>query len=573
MTSSGETFDVETDLLVFGSGAAGFAAGIFGRQQGLDVLICEKMPVVGGTTATSGGFLWVPLTAEAKAAGAQDSAENVRTYLRRELGNYYRADLVDAFVANGAAAITAVQQGTEVVFDYVPWPDYHAGQVGGVAAGRTIVTRPYDGRRLGKADFDLVRPPIRRLMLLGGLTIDKRKVDDFLNPFRSFRGFRSVVSTLARYASDRLRYSRGTDINAGNAMTARMLASLRKLEAEIWVEAPLVELIREDGRVTGAIVAHKGQRRRIRARRGVILATGGFPHNAKMREELGPKHPHSHSVGWEANVGDGINAGRAVGGAIDHDVAGPGLWQPSSVLKRKDGAEETILYGYLDRGKPGVIAVDRSGRRFVNESNSYHDIGQAMFANGVAEGNRFFFVCDRAFVWKRGLGMIRPFRPSIGSYVKSGYITVADTLEDLAAKIGVDPAGLAATVAKNNESATTGVDPEFKRGVDPFNRMLGDPSVQPNPNLGPIAKPPFVALEMHSSTLGTCIGLATNAEAQVLDGSGAPIDGLYACGADVSSVMRGFYPGGGINLGPAVVFAYVAVQHVAGVGEGALHAA
>ena len=186
MTVTGDVYDNETDLLIFGSGAGGFSAGIFGRQHGLDVIICEKMRVVGGTTATSGGFLWVPLTAEAKAAGAQDSAENVRTYLRHELGNYYRGDLVDAFIANGGAAVTALQSGTEVVFDYVPWPDYHASQIGGVSAGRTIVTRPYDGRQLGKADFELVRPPIRRLMLLGGLTIDKRRVDDFLNPVPIF---------------------------------------------------------------------------------------------------------------------------------------------------------------------------------------------------------------------------------------------------------------------------------------------------------------------------------------------------------------------------------------------------
>ena len=215
-------------------------------------------------------------------------------------------------------------------------------------------------------------------------------------------------------------------------MIARMLASLRKLKASIWTEAPLVELIREGNAVVGAVVQHEGRRKRIRARRGVILATGGFPHNARMREELGPNYPHHHSVGWEANIGEGIDAARTIGGSIDKEVVGPGLWQPSSVLKHPDGRVETILYGYLDRGKPGVIAVDRSGRRFVNESNSYHDIGQAMFANGVAEGNRFFFICDRAFVWKRGLGMIRPFRPSLTPYVKSGYITVADTLEELA---------------------------------------------------------------------------------------------------------------------------------------------
>lgn len=560
---SATAWDDETDLLVLGSGAAGFSAAIFGRQRGLDVLVCEKSRVVGGTSATSGGFIWVPGTEQAKAAGAEDSIENARTFLRHELGDYYRADLVDAFLEAGPEAVAAIGRNTAVHFDYAPWPDYHASQVGGVVQGRTLATRRFDGRRLGR-DFELLRPPIARLMLLGGLSIDKRKVDEFLSPFRSVSAFTSVVKTLARYAVDRLSFSRGTDINGGNAMIASMLLTLRQLQARIWVESPLVELVSEGGAVVGAVVQHRGQARRIRARRGVVLATGGFPHNARLREELGPRHPHHHSVGWEANVGEGIEAARRLGGVIDHAVCGPGLWQPSSLLKHPDGREETILYGYLDRGKPGLIAVDASGKRFVNESNSYHDIGEAMFRHGVAEGNRFHFICDRDFVWKRGLGMIRPFRPSLDPYVRQGYITVADTLEDLARQIGVDPAGLSDTVRRHNEYARTGVDPEFHRGENPFNSiLLGDPSVKPNPNLGPIQKAPFVALRMVPSTLGTAIGLKTNADAQVLDSAERPIPGLYASGQDISSVMRGYYPAGGINLGPAIVFAYIAVRHIA----------
>ncbi len=557
-------WDEETDLLIFGSGAAGFSSAIYGRQRGLDVLVCEKMPVVGGTTATSGGFAWVPCTAQAKAAGVDDSSERARVFLQHELGSWYRADLVDAFLDAGPQAMDALQGGTEVALDYVPWPDYHADQIGGVSAGRTLETRRFDGRKLGK-DFELVRPPIKRLMLLGGMSVDKRKVDDFLRPFQSMQGFLRVVSTFARYAIDRLRYSRGTDIGGGNALTARMLYSLRTLKARIWTEAPLVELISEGGAVIGATVQHEGRSKRIRARRGVMLATGGFPHNAQMRAELGPRHPHHHSVGWEANVGEGINAARRIGAVIDHGVCGPGLWQPSSLLVHADGTEETILYGYLDRGKPGLIAVDADGKRFVNESSSYHDIGQAMFRNGVGQGQRFHFICDREFVWKRGLGMIRPFRPSLAPYVRSQYITVADTIEELARAIGVDPAGLAETVRQHNEYARTGVDPQFQRGANTFGRvMLGDPACKPNPNLGPIAKPPFVALRMVPSTLGTSIGLNTNADAQVLKGDGMPIRGLYACGQDISPVMRGFYPAGGINLGPALVFPYIAVRHIAG---------
>lgn len=562
--TSDSGWDLETDLLVFGSGAAGLSAGIFARKRGLEVLICEKMPVIGGTTATAGGFAWVPNTEQARAAGADDSVEKARTYLRNELGNYYRADLVDAFLEAGPKAMAALQDGTEVVFDYVRWPDYHAETEGGVLEGRTLEPRRWDGRKLGR-DFELIRPPIRRLMLLGGMSIDKRKVDDFLRPFRSVRGFLTVASTIARYAADRLSYSRGTDIGAGNALVARMFFTLRAMRADIWVKAPLVELIRDGQRVVGAVVSHDGEQKRIRARHAVFLGTGGFPHNAEMRRELGPNHPHDHSVGWEANVGEGINAARRIGAVIDHEVCGPGLWQPSSVLKHPDGREETILYGYLDRGKPGLIAVDATGRRFVNESSSYHDIGAAMFRNGAGSGNRFYFLCDRKFIWRWGLGMIRPFRPSLKPYERSGYIVVAPTIEDLARKIGVDPTALADTVRRNNEYAKTGVDPEFRRGTNPFGaRMLGDPTVKPNPNLGPIENPPYIALRVHPSTLGTAIGLKTNADAQVLDADGRPIEGLYASGQDISSVMRGYYPGGGINIGPAIVFSYVAVRHVAG---------
>jgi 3-oxosteroid 1-dehydrogenase len=554
-------WDYETDVLIFGSGAGGFSAAIFARKQGLEVLVCEKEPVVGGTTATSGGIAWIPGNPQAKAAGIEDTIEAAQTYLKHELGSYYRSDLVEAYLRFGPEAITVLQDATDVVFDVIRWPDYHSENPGGLPGGRSIETRRFDGRLLGK-DFELVRPPLARLMLLGGLSVDKRKVDDFLNPFSSFGAAIRSAAAVIRYGMDRLRYTRGTDIGAGNALTARMLLSLRKLRANIWVNAPLLDLIRVDGRVIGATVRKDGELVRVRGRRGVVLATGGFPNNAAMREELGPKHPHRHTMGYHANVGDGINAGRRAGGVIDREVVGPGVWQPSSSLVHPDGTEETILYGYLDRGRPGVIAVDASGKRFVNESNSYHDIVVAMFANGVANGNRFYFVCDRKFVWRRGLGLIRPFQPRLRKYVEEGYIVMSETITGLAKQIGVDANTLSATIQRHNEFCKTGVDLDFGKGSRHYNRMLGDPRVKPNPNLLPIVKPPFVALRIYPSTIGTCIGLKTNADARVIDAQGAPIEGLYATGNDVSSVMRGFYPGGGITIGPAITFAYTAVRHM-----------
>lgn len=561
MTASNPPWDHETDVLVFGSGAGGLSAAIYGRKTGLDVLVCEKAATLGGTTASSGGIVWIPGNALAKAAGIEDSTEQARTYLRSELREYYRADLVEAFLEAGPKAIAALQENTEVAFQFAPFPDYHPDLPGGLPKGRSIEALRYDGRRLGK-DFELVRPPLKRLMLLGGLSVDKRKVDDFLNPFRSVRGFLRVAGTLLRYAADRLGHSRGTDIGAGNALVARMLHSLRALKADIWVNAPLVELIREGERVVGAVVRHEGRTRRVRARRAVILATGGFPHDAALRKELGPRHPHDTSVANPDNVGEGIAAARRIGAAVDDKVVGPGYWTPTSLLEHKDGRRETILYGYLDRGRPGVIAVDASGRRFVNEANSYHDIGEALFRAGFGSGNHFWFICDRAFVWKRGMGLIRPFQPSLARYVRRNYISMADTLEDLARQIQVDPANLVETVRRHNEYCVTGIDPEFGKGGNAYNRMFGDAKVKPNPNLAPIVKPPFIALRIYPSTLGTTVGLHTNAQAQVLDASGEPIPGLYGCGNDITSVFRGFYPGGGATLGAVITFAFIAVRHI-----------
>ncbi len=558
--TSASSWDDETDILVFGSGIGGLSAALFAAKAGQSVVLCEKTGQIGGTTATSGGIAWIPGNAHAREDGIDDPIDRARTYLKHELGNYYRADLVDAFLESGGDALAELEKDTDVGFHVNKRADYHADQVGGALSGRSLEADNFDGRELG-VDFELVRPPRKRLMLFGGMPVNKRKLDDFLNPFRSIATFRRAVATLARYAADRLRYSRGTDINAGNALVARLLSSLRKRNVIIWVDSPLISLVVDGGAVLGAQVQHNGETKRVRARRAVILATGGFPHNAAMRAEFSAAYPHAHSVAFEGNVGEGISMARAIGAVVDTELVSPALWQPSSLLTHSDGSVETILYGYLDRGRPGVIAVDRNGERFVNESNSYHDVVMAMYRRDAGAGGAFHFVCDRRFVWKRGLGVIRPFTPSLRRYVKSGYLVMADTLNELAQKAGIDPQGLERTVRRHNEFAKTGVDLDFGKGSNPYNRQFGDPSAGPNPNLGPIEHAPFIALRIHPGTLGTAAGLKTTADAQVVSSSGAPISGLYACGNDMASVMRGFYPGGGITLGPAIVFAFRAIRH------------
>ena len=564
MENSGIAVEYETDLLVFGSGAGGMAASLFAAKRGLKVLLCEKTAQLGGTTATSGGVIWVPGNSHARKAGIRDTIEAARTYLRHELGNYYREELTEAFLESAGPAIDDLEAGTSVVFDLSQSPDYHPDSPGGVDRGRSLSPRSYNGRELG-ADFDLVRPPMDRLMVAGGMMIGPEEIPAFVRPFSSFGNIRRVVSRVMRHALDRLRYRRGAQISSGNALIARMLHGLRQYKADIWVNAPLVELVRSGERVEGAIVERDGRRIRVRARLGVVLATGGFPHDPKLRNELSAAFPHQYSMAFEGNTGDGQRAARAVGADVDTDLRSPCLWTPSSLLRERCGRQVPIIYGYLDRGRPGVIAVDPAGKRFVNESNSYHDVVSALFerraALGAGSDSTFYFICDAAFVRKNGLGAIRPWpwSLSLSPFVRRGYISAAATVPELARKIGMDPQALAETIQRHNRFAETGVDADFGKGSTSFNRVWGDPNAGPNPNLTPIATAPFVALPILPATLGTAIGLRTNGDAQVLNTVGDVIPGLYACGNELASAMRGFYPGGGITIGPAIVFAHRAV--------------
>lgn len=553
---------LEVDLLVFGSGAGGLAAAVFAAQRGLRVLLCEKSAQLGGTTATSGGVVWIPGSPQAHKAGIADTADAVRTYLKGEAGALYRDDLVSAYLAHGVPALQALEQ-AGVPFDLIDMPDYHSAAPGAVARGRSLQARAYDGRELG-ADFEKVRAPISNLLVLGGMMLGPDDVAKFVRPFASFAAFSRVVRRVLRHAGDRLRgYSRGTAISNGNAMVARMFAYLRQTDAQIWLSSPLVSLVEEGGRVTGACVDTPEGPRRVNARLGVVLATGGFPHSQPLRAELAPRFPHVHSMAFGANTGDGIGAARAVGGQVDTALHSPGLWTPASELSTAK-RRETFIYGYLDRGRPGVIAVDGTGRRFVNESNSYHDIVLALFERQRAGQKHFYFVCDADFMHRRGLGAVRPWPWNLlqmPQMLRDKYLLRGNTLAELAARAGVDPAGLEDEVRRHNAFCVTGADTDFGKGDTAYNHSWGDPSVKPNPNLVPIARGPFYALPIVPATLGTAIGLQTNADARVVDADGASIPGLYACGNELASMMRGAYPGGGITLGPAITFAHVAVSH------------
>lgn len=555
-------WDATYDVIAVGSGAAGLAAAFYASQAGLRVLVCEKSSKLGGTTALSNGMIWVPCSPQAVAAKVKDSIDNARTYLKGELGNYYREAFVEAYLADGPAALLELEKDSEVKFMLASAPDYHSSCPGGVNSGRALSPAPYDGRLLGE-DFDLVGDPIR--VVLGGMMISSGEVGKFLNPFKSKDSMKHVLKRLGRYASDRMRYRRGTEFSGGNALIARFITSLRKRKVDIWTDAPLADLIMESSKVTGAVVRKDGRDMRIKAERGIVLATGGFPRDAGLRKSLSGNYQHDDTLAHPGATGDGIKIGLQAGGKIDNEVASAGFWSPVSLLRESSGGTRTIPYGWLDRGRPGVIAIGPDARRFVNESNPYHDICIAMFENGYPRDERFYFICDHDFLRKRGMGQLLPWPWTFSTrrYERAGYIQLADTLGALAAKIGLDPKALEATVQEHNEHARTGVDPYFQRGESAFNRTLGDPSVgKPNPNLGSIRTRPFVALKIVPATLGTATGLATDTSSRVLDAKGKPIDGLFACGNDATSVMRGIYPGAGITIGPGIVFAYRAVKAI-----------
>ena len=557
------TPDREVDVLVIGAGGAGMTAALVAATEGLRVLLCEKTELVGGTTATSGGAIWVPGTTQSKRTPTPDSVDAARVYLDGEAGAYGAASLREAFYAAGATAIDYLEQKSEVKFRASsPYPDYHPEAPGGAQGGRSLSPLPFDARRLGR-DFATVRPPIPEFLVLGGMMVARAEIPHLVRPLRSVAALRTTLRLLGRHARDRLSHPRGTRLVLGNALIARLLYSLKKAGAELWTQAALVDLVKEGDRVVGARVRHAGRDQLIAARRGVVLATGGCGASPKWREQL-LGHPVPHTLTFPGCTGEGLDAALRIGAALDTQHANPFFWMPASTMRWPDGRVATYPH-IRDRPKPGLIAVNAAGRRFVNEANSYQDFVMAMYASNASVPTiPAWLICDRRFIYDYGLGVIHPRKWSIARFVKSGYLVQGRTLRELAQKIGVDADGLEATVATHNRDAATGVDTAFGKGSTALNRYNGDAENKPNPCLRPIRTAPFFALAVNPAPIGSSAGLASDVEGRVLDAQGRVIDGLYACGNDMSSVMRGTYPGPGITLGPALVFAWRIAMHAAG---------
>ncbi|MGY3031083.1 succinate dehydrogenase/fumarate reductase flavoprotein subunit [Bradyrhizobium sp. USDA 4354] len=556
----------ECDVLVAGSGCSGMSAAITARDRGLDVLIVEKEPRFGGTTARSGGWLWIPGTSLAKAYGIEETPDQARTYLRHEAGNNYDAARVDAFLSAGPEAVDFFTTKTALRFDMpLVFPDYHAEAPGGAQGGRSMVTRPFDGRELGEL-IKTLGMPLPELTVFGMMLGSGKEIIHFMRVTKSLASAVYVAKRLSRHLMDVLRYGRGMTLTNGNALAGRLAKSALDLKIPMWLSSPVRELTVENGAVTGAIVSREGREVRVRARHGVVLACGGFPHDVERRKKMFPHAPtgnEHYSPGPIGNTGDGLRLAERAGGRIEDRLPNAAAWVPVSLTTRKDGSKGVMPH-FIDRAKPGVIAVMRDGKRFANEGNSYHDFVQAM-VKAAKPGKEIaaFLVCDHKTLRKYGLGCVPPFPMPLGHHLKTGYLMRGDTLEALAAKAGIDAEAFAETVKQFNVTAPQGHDAAFGKGSKAYNRYQGDALHGPNPCVAPIENGPFYAIKMVIGDLGTYAGIVTDENARALDAEGRVIPGLYAAGNDMASIMGGNYPGAGITLGPALTFGYIAGRHLA----------
>ncbi len=560
------------DLLVIGSGASGLAAAVAAAHHGLTVIVVEKDAVLGGATAWSGGWMWVPGNPLAQRAGIHEDPDQPRVYLRHELGRRYDPARVDAFLDHAGPMVAFFERHTPLQFvDGHGFPDMHGQSPGAATQGHQVAAAPYDARRVGPL-LQRLRTTMRETSFMGMPIMAGADLAAFLSATRSGKSLWHVVKRLAKHARDWALHGRAMQLVNGVALVARLAKSAQDLGVHFETSAPAKRLLLESGAVhrvvRGAVVATARGEVRIHAARGVVLATGGFPHDVARRKALFPRTPTGHehlALPPTSCAGDGITLGESVGGVLQTDVASPVAWAPVSRVPHADGSVGHFPH-IIDRAKPGLIAVLANGQRFVNEADGYHDYTAAMVA-AVPAGQvvASWLICDHRFQRRHGLGHAKPFPVRLGPSLRSGYLKRAKSLQALAQACGIDAQGLCDTVAQFNHHARQGADPAFGRGGTPFNRKTGDAlHGGPNPCVAPIEHGPFYAVQVFPGSFGTFAGLQTNAQAQVVDARGHAIDGLWAVGSDMASVMGGHYPSGGINLGPAMTFGYLAGCHAAG---------
>lgn len=556
--------DATFDVVVIGAGGAGMAAALYAAIDGARVLLIERTEFVGGTTAWSGGTTWVPGTRHGASVNPTDTLEDAARYLDNAVGERTPAALRQAFLANGASAVDKIEAHSEVKYRAYPrHPDYISDLDGSTVNGRALEPLPFDGRLLGPL-FKLIRPPIPEFTVLGGMMVDRTDINHLLALSKSFKSFQHALKLLTRHASDRLGHPRGTRLVMGNALVGRLLYSLSLRSNVTLAMNTSVEKIHQGaGGIASIELVNNGQRRTLRVKGGVILASGGFNRHPQLRKDMLPGADAAWCPAAPGHTGQAHDLAQKMGGHYGSGGLSHAFWAPVSRRQREDGSYAVFPHFMMDRAKPGMITVNQAGERFVNESTSYHLFGLKMQeVNKATPTIPAYLICDAVALKNYGLGMMRPGGKGLEPFLTDGYLTQAGSLEELASKLGINAVGLQGSVEKLNRYAQTGVDPDFQRGVTAYSQNMGDATRGgKNPNIGPLSQAPYYAVRLYPGDIGASTGFETNTDACVLGEDRQPIGGLYAVGNDMHSIMGGTYPGPGITLGPGLVFGYLAARH------------
>ena len=556
---------IRCDVLVIGSGAAGLTAAVTAAEFGLKVVVAEKEPVFGGTSAWSGGWLWIPRNPLARAAGIDEPPEEPMRYLQSELGNRAGDPRLPVFLQNGPEMVQFLQDRAGMSWiDGNKVPDFHETPGAG-KGGRSVSVLPYDGRALGPW-IGKLRPPLAPASLWGSGLGPGSDLRHFFDATRKPASAFYVVKRVLAIWRDRLLHGRPMRLANGNALVARLMRAALDRSVTLIDSAPVAGLIRSEGRISGARLTTAAGETLVQAARGVVLASGGFPHDpdrlADWAATAGGRNHHSAAPA--SNTGDGLRLAEGIGAASDGTLAWNMAMAPVSRVPNGDGSFANFPH-LIERAKPGIIAVTPQGQRFVSEADSYHGFMRALIgATPAGAYPTCWLIADHKAQRRWGLGAAKPFPFPLGGMLRSGYLKRGHSLADLACACGIPPKALEETIARFNSGAARGQDPEFHRGESLYNRVQGDADHGPNPSLAPLTKGPFYAVQIVPGSLGSFAGLKTDPAARVLDDAGEPIPGLFAAGADMASVMGGHYPAGGITLGPGMTFGYIAGRVLAG---------
>lgn len=550
------------DALIIGSGAGGLSAAVAAAARGLKVLVLERDNHVGGTAAKSEGMVWIPCSSEARRLGLDDDLEAALTYLRNACGPHLDERRARAYLQSGPEILdwfTSI--GAAEFYVATGSIDYFAEAQGARRGRRSLCPLPIDGRVLGDW-FGRIQRPLKSSLLFGGMTVASADYADFLKVFRNARSTLKVARLTLAYLFDRITGAeRGYRIANGQALIARLLKTAIDLGVEIRTSTSAEALHLESGKVVGATIRAEHGEERVRVVGGVVLASGGITGDPVLGSiflnDMSAGQPHLRLVAPGID-GTGWKLGRAAGGAAQTTLSDPCAWVPASELPLADGLTEVVPH-FIERAKPGVIAVDSAGKRFANEADIYHYFTRTLIDHSVGQrAAEAWILADQSAVRRFGLGAAPPWPAPLHAYLRSGYLKKAKSLTELADLIQVPRDALEKTVAEFNANARSGTDPRFGRGTSEINRHYGDSSNLPNPSLGPLDHPPFYAVKIKPSDIGGFVGLQTDDFARVLDEHSNIIEGLYAAGNDAASLFGGAYPAGGATIGPAIVFGAIA---------------